>query len=126
MTAVIATLAAADIRLRAVAGRLVVDAPQGALTPDMRALLAEHRDALLEHAQRRERLAFDAWASPLYAAVWAAARERRGSAAPAPHLALEHAIDTADRKAFERELREYQAAVLARPAKGEVMLEALA
>jgi TubC N-terminal docking domain len=106
MTALIAELEAADIRLRVADGRLLVDAPPGVVTADVRTLLCQHRDALLADIQRRERVAFDTWAGPLYRAVWDAARERWGSAAPAPHAALEQAIDTADREMFERELRE--------------------
>jgi hypothetical protein len=38
---------AADIRLEARGDRLVFDAPRGALTPDLRAALAEQKSALL-------------------------------------------------------------------------------
>lgn len=45
----VATLKARDIRLSSADGKLVVDAPRGSLTPDLREQLAAHRDQLLQH-----------------------------------------------------------------------------
>ncbi len=44
----VATLKARDIRLSSADGRLVIDAPRGSLTPELRQELAAHRDQLLQ------------------------------------------------------------------------------
>lgn len=46
----VATLKARDIRLSSTDGKLVIDAPRGSLTPELRAALAAHRDQLLQLA----------------------------------------------------------------------------
>ncbi|MDP2320782.1 MAG: amino acid adenylation domain-containing protein [Acidobacteriota bacterium] len=45
----VATLKARDIRLSSNGGKLVIDAPRGSLTPELRQELATHRDQLLQH-----------------------------------------------------------------------------
>jgi len=44
----VATLKARDIRLSSADGKLVIDAPRGTLTPELREELAAHRDQLLQ------------------------------------------------------------------------------
>ncbi|MDP2390575.1 MAG: condensation domain-containing protein, partial [Acidobacteriota bacterium] len=45
----VAALKARDIRLSSNDGKLVIDAPRGSLTPELRQELATHRDQLLQH-----------------------------------------------------------------------------
>ncbi len=56
-TALLTDLARLGVRLSTVAGRLLVDAPAGALGEVHRAALARHRDALLAHLRHRDALA---------------------------------------------------------------------
>lgn len=84
------------------AGELVLRAPRGVLTPDIRAAIQERRDAIVMLVQERRRGAFDATAAPRWRAAWE--RRRR-----MPHAALERAIDMADPAAFEREISIYEA-----------------